>query len=121
MIYRLLADLVVVAHFSFIVFGLLGWLLVLWRRLFIFIHIPAALWVVLIEVAGWICPLTPLENRFRGLAGQAGYEGGFVAHYLIPIIYPEELTRDDQFLLAVIALVVNVVVYIFVGLRLRHR
>ena len=121
MTYRLLADLVVVTHFLFIFFGLFGGLLILWRRFFIFLHIPAAIWIVLIEVMGWICPLTPLENRFRIMAGEAGYEGGFVARYLIPVIYPEGLTRDMQLVLAAVAVAINIAVYTLVGLRLRQR
>lgn len=107
----LLADLVVILHFLFVVFALLGGLLVLrWRRL-VWWHAPAVVWAVLIEVAGWICPLTPLEQSLRRAAGLAPYEGGFVAHYLLPVLYPEGLTREVQWLLAGVVLAVNALVY----------
>ncbi|HET9679548.1 MAG TPA: DUF2784 domain-containing protein, partial [Gammaproteobacteria bacterium] len=88
MFYALLADLTVLLHFGFILFVLGGGLLVLWRRWLVWLHVPIAVYGVLVEWVGWICPLTPLENNFRLLAGQAGYADGFVAHYLLPIIYP---------------------------------
>lgn len=113
MIYSLLADLVVVAHLAFILFVVAGGLLAFrWRRA-LWIHLPAALWGVLIEFAGWICPLTPLENRLRLKAGELGYEGSFVEHHLLPIVYPEELTRNGQILLGGLVLVVNALVYAF--------
>ena len=118
MIYSLLADLVVVAHFAFILFVVAGGLLVFrWRRA-LWIHLPAALWGILIEFAGWICPLTPLENRLRLKAGELGYEGSFVEHHLLPIVYPEELTRNGQILLGGLVLVVNALVY---AILLRRR
>lgn len=113
----LLADVVVILHFLFVVFALFGGLLVLrWRRL-VWWHVPAVVWAVLIEVAGWICPLTPLEQHLRRAAGLAAYEGGFVAHYLLPVLYPEGLTREVQWLLAGGVLAVNALVY---GLVLRR-
>lgn len=112
--YRLLADLLVALHFGFILFVVLGGLFALrWRRA-VWIHIPAALWGAWIEIAGWICPLTPLERSLRRRAGQAGYEGGFIEHYLIPVIYPRGLTREVQLWLAVFVLAANVAIYVAV-------
>ena len=119
MAYQLLADLVVVLHFTFIIFGLLGGLLVLWRKWIVTIHLPAAMWGSLIVIQGWVCPLTPLENYLRMEAGSEGYSGGFIAHYITPIIYPEGLTRDLQVNLGFIALGINIAIYIYVIYRRR--
>ncbi|WP_455284827.1 DUF2784 domain-containing protein [Cupriavidus necator] len=106
-----LADLVVVAHGLFILFAVAGGLLVLrWPRV-AWLHLPAAAWGVLIEWFGWICPLTPLENTLRQAAGQAGYSGGFVERYLLPLIYPPGLTPAVQLWLGLVVLVVNVAIY----------
>ena len=111
MIYRLLADIVVVIHLGFVVFVVLGgFLLRRWPKL-VWVHLPAAAWGVMIEFAGWICPLTPLENEFRERGGQAGYEGGFIDHYLLPLLYPGALTRSVQLSLGVLALGINVLAY----------
>lgn len=114
MFYSLLADVVVVMHLLFIIFVVAGGLLVLKWRSLVWLHIPAAIWGALIEFMGWICPLTPLENRFRQLAGQSGYTGDFIEQYLIPLIYPGGLTREIQIMLGVGVIAVNVVVYFFV-------
>lgn len=112
MIYRWLADAVVVLHLGFVVFVVLGgFLLRRWPKL-IYAHLPAAVWGVLIEFAGWTCPLTPLENSFRARGGEAGYAGGFVDHYIIPVLYPAGLSRNIQWVLGVLALGVNVLAYI---------
>lgn len=117
----LLADLVVIAHGLFIVFVVAGGLLVLrWPRA-AWVHLPAAVWGVLIEWAGWICPLTPLENTLRRAAGQAGYSGGFVERYLLPLIYPAGLTPAVQLWLGLVVLVVNVAIYALWWRRRRHR
>ena len=111
MIYRLLADAVVLFHFSFVLFVILGgFLLRRWPKL-VYAHVPIAIWGVLIEFAGWICPLTPLENHLRRLGGQAGYEGGLIEHYIIPVLYPSGLTRNTQYVLGALALAMNVVAY----------
>jgi hypothetical protein len=117
MIYRMLADLVVILHLLFIIFALIGGVLVRWRSYMLFIHIPAALWVTVISFKGWICPLTPLENQLRQAAGDEGYPGGFVEHYIIPIIYPVELRFDVQVLLGIAALGINIVIYALVYYR----
>ena len=118
MLYRILADAVVVLHFAFVLFVVLGGLLALrWPRAAWF-HLPAAIWGAGIEFLGGICPLTPLEIRLRRLGGEAGYSGGFVEHYILPVLYPEALTRDIQYMLGGIVIVLNLVVY---GMLLRRR
>ena len=120
MSYRLAADVLVAAHFGFVLFVLLGGLLALrWRRL-LWAHLPAALWGIAIEFTGWVCPRTPLENHFRRQAGEEGYSGGFIAHHLLPALYPAGMTRGDQIALGVFALVVNVLVYWRVFARSRR-
>lgn len=118
MIYQLLADAVLLLHLAFVLFVLFGALLVWrWRRV-AWLHLPSAAWGMLVEVNGWLCPLTPLEVRFRLLAGEAGYEGGFVEHHLLPIVYPPGLTADVQLLLGLGVLVLNILLY---GGLLWHR
>jgi hypothetical protein len=120
MLYRLGADAVVVLHLAFVVFALLGGLAVLRWRWVAWLHIPAAVWAVLIEFAGWYCPLTPLENRLRRLGGEAGYTGGFVEHYLMPILYPDGLTREIQIALGTFALILNLTIYAYILLRIKR-
>ncbi len=108
---RLLADLVVVVHLLFIVFVVAGGLLVLRYYWIAFAHLPAALWGAFIEFSGRLCPLTPLEQRLRHEAGLAGYEGGFIEHYLIPVIYPAELDRTVQIVLGLVVGGINVAIY----------
>jgi hypothetical protein len=109
--YGVLADLVVVLHVAFVAFVLAGGLLVLrWPRA-AWAHIPAAVWGALIEFAGWVCPLTPLENEFRRRAGEAVYAGGFVERYLLPVLYPGSLTRDVQIGLGILVVALNVSIY----------
>jgi hypothetical protein len=111
MIYNLLAEIVIVLHFLFIVFVATGALLVLkWRRL-IYVHLAAALWGAMIMFTGWICPLTPLENRFRRAAGESGYSGGFIEHYLIQVIYPSGLTREIQIGIGIGVIFINMILY----------
>jgi len=108
---RLLADTLVVVHFAFLVFVAAGGALVLWRAWVAWIHVPAVLWAAWIEFAGAICPLTPWENALRLRAGQHGYRGGFIEHYILPVVYPPGLTRDDQFWLGVALVAVNATLY----------
>jgi uncharacterized protein DUF2784 len=86
---RTLGDLVLAFHFVFIVFAVLGGFLVLWKSWIAWLHVPSVLWSAFVNLFDHVCPLTPLENRFRSLAGQAGYEGGFIQHYLAPLVYPD--------------------------------
>jgi hypothetical protein len=121
MLYRWLADAVVVLHGAFVVFVLVGGFLALkWPRLR-WIHFPAAVWGVLIEYAGWVCPLTPLENVLRERAGEAGYTGGFVEHYILQALYPGHLTSAVRWVLGSLALMVNVAAYALVWRRTRRR
>ncbi len=109
--YPLLADLVLIIHLAFVVFALFGGLLLLRWRWIAWLHLPAALWGAVVEYTGWICPLTPVENYFRERAGQAGYRSDFISHYLLPVLYPDGLTRDVQFLLGTVVLAINVSLY----------
>jgi len=111
MIYRALANGVVLVHAAFVAFVMLGWFLA-WRwGAVVWAHVPAALWGAAIEYGGWICPLTPLENALRARAGLEGYRGGFVEHYVIPLLYPAGLTRPAQAVLGTLVVVVNFVAY----------
>ena len=111
MIAGLAADAVVVLHLLFILFVVLGGLLTWrWARA-VWLHLPAAAWGTLIELAGWVCPLTPLENRLREAGGEAGYPGGFVEHHVAAVVYPAGLTRRTQLLLAAAVVAVNVAIY----------
>lgn len=110
-LYRILADVLVVLHLAFVAFVVLGGLLVLRRPRLAWVHLPVAVYGMLIEAVGWVCPLTPLENRFRVLGGLPAYEGDFVGRYLLPVLYPAGLTRETQWLLAAVVLAVNAAVY----------
>ena len=122
MLYRALADIVVVLHLAFIIFVVGGAFLALrWPRL-VWVHLPIAIWGASLEFGGWICPLTPLENRLRDLGDQAGYAGGFIEHYLLPVIYPVGLTRGVQVALGIVVIAVNVAAYVlFWRLRKKRR
>lgn len=115
--YGLLADAVLLLHLCFVAFVLAGGLLALrWPRL-AWIHLPCAAWGAFVELAGWICPLTPLENRLRQAAGEAGFEGGFVEHYVMPLLYPGNLTREMQIILGLLVIGLNVLIYAAVWRR----
>lgn len=121
MICRLLADALVLLHFGFILFVLLGGLLVLrWRRLMWF-HLPCFIWGVLIEWVGWICPLTPWEQWLRSRGGEAVYEGGFINHYIMPLVYPPGLTREMQWFFGAGVLILNVAIYVIVFRRWKKK
>jgi hypothetical protein len=115
--HALLADLVVLVHAGFILFAVLGGLLVLWWRRILWLHVPAALWAMLVELFGWVCPLTPLEIALRRAGGGPGYESTFVGHYLLPLIYPASLTREVQLTLAALVLTLNGGIYALVWHR----
>ena len=116
----MLADLVLLAHAAFVAFVVFGGLVVLrWPR-WVWIHAPAALWGVLVEYAGLVCPLTPLEIFLRRRGGEPGYTRDFVDHYLTALLYPESLTRDTQIALGTLALGVNAIVYGWIVMRRRR-
>ena len=112
MIFSLLADAVLVAHGTFLIFVVLGGLLILrWQRA-AWVHVPCALWGAWVAFAGWICPLTPLEVNLRVRAGEAGYTGGFIERYVTSALYPQGLTREIQIGLGAAVIAVNVAVYV---------
>ena len=117
MAYRFLADAVLAVHMGFIVFVVAGGFLVRWRNAAAWVHIPAVAWGALIEFMGWVCPLTPLEIWARSRAGETGYAGGFVEHYLLPLVYPADLTREVQIALGALVLIVNVSIYAWIAGR----
>jgi len=119
--FRLAADAVVLVHFAFVIFVIAGGFIVLrWPR-GAWIHVPAAIWGAAIEFGGWVCPLTPLENFLRTAAGQAGYAGGFIEHYIVRILYPPGLTSALQIALGTLVVAANAVVYGIAFHRLRAR
>lgn len=115
MLPRLLAELALILHFLFILFVIFGGLFVFkWNRI-IWLHVPCAIWGVLLVIYHRICPLTHMENYFRNWAGASGYSGGFIEHYLLAIIYPTGLTANTQIILGIIVIVVNLVIYGYLG------
>jgi hypothetical protein len=121
MTYRIAADAVLLLHLAFILFVVLGGLLVLkWPRLAL-LHVPAVAWGATVELLHLICPLTPLENRLRRAAGEEGYSGGFIEHYLVPLIYPAGLTPGIQLWLGAFVLLLNLVPYGLLAKRLMRR
>lgn len=118
--FKFLADLVLLVHLAFIVFVLFGGLLLQrWPRL-VWLHFPAIIWVIFAEVAGWVCPLTPLENYLLMLAGGEMYQGDFIGRYLLPLVYPAGLTPTIRLILAAVVIVFNVIIYAVV-VRARRR
>lgn len=118
MLYRLLADLVVLLHLGFVLFVLCGGLLALRWKHVPWVHLPAAVWGAAVEFGGWICPLTPLENWLRLRGGESGSSSDFIARYVLPVLYPTGLTQDVQFVLGTLVLVVNLVIYGWLWRRL---
>jgi hypothetical protein len=106
-----LADLILCLHAGFVLFVIFGGLLVLRWRWIAWLHLPAAAWGATVEFSGWVCPLTPLENWLRQQAGETGYRSDFVDYYLLPVLYPDDLTRDVQLMLGTAVLAINVSVY----------
>jgi len=122
MLFRLLADIVVIIHGLFIIYALLGSLWYFYRRYLIWLHIPAAIWIGIVEINHWICPLTPLENYLRFRGNEAGYKGGFVEHYILPVIYPVDLTPEFQVILGGLAFSLNALLYtIIIYHYIKHR
>ena len=117
--FRLAADAVLLLHLAFIVFAVLGGLLALRWRWLPLLHLPAVAWAFYVELTGDLCPLTSVENSFRLSAGQSGYAESFVEHYLLDLIYPTSLTREIQWILAVIVAGINIAVYSWLAFR-RH-
>ena len=120
MLYRLLADAVVTFHLGFVFFVVLGGLVVLRFPRAAWLHLPAAVWGAWVEFSDTICPLTPLENRLRRLGGEAGYRGGFIEHYILPVLYPAGLTRNVQLVLGILVVGVNLFSYGWVVVRSRR-
>ena len=114
------ADAVLLLHLLFIVFAVGGGLLVARWRPLAALHLPAAVWAAWIELSGGVCPLTPLENRLRALAGQAGYRDGFIEHYLLPLVYPAGLTPAVQWTLGSMVVAINIALYAWVLRRARR-
>ena len=119
--HALLADAVLIVHGLFILWAVLGALAVAWRPWLMALHLPAAAWAVWISASGGTCPLTPLEQSLRRAAGQAGYEGGFVAHYIEPLIYPPGLTLDAQLVFGAAVLAINLALYAWAAHRVISR
>jgi Protein of Unknown function (DUF2784) len=114
MVFRILADATVILHFGFVLFVVLGGVLVVrWPRI-AWVHLPAAGWGAWVEFAGWVCPLTPLENWFRQQGGGPAYTVSFIEHYLVPILYPSSLSRELQWGLGGLVFFVNATVYLLV-------
>lgn len=118
--FTILADLVVLFHFSFVLFVLLGGLLTLKWKWAMWLHLPAVMWGTLIEFVGWICPLTPLENWLRDVGGGQGYQSSFIEYYVMPLLYPTGLTREIQIFLGVLVILLNVCIYVAVFRRRRE-
>ncbi|HVP86870.1 MAG TPA: DUF2784 domain-containing protein [Casimicrobiaceae bacterium] len=117
MLERIAADAVLLVHLAFVVFVILGGALLLrWPKL-AWIHLPAVMWAALVELNGWICPLTPLEVELRRASGDAGYAGDFLEHYIVALLYPEGLTRAMQIGFGAAVVAINVVVYTIVARR----
>ncbi len=112
--YSLLANVIIVFHLLFIAFVVAGGLLVIRWPWVAWVHLPAAIWGAVIELTGWICPLTPLENYLRRLGGRSVYIEGFVEQYIVPVIYPSNLTATTQYVLGGLVIVINLVIYVFV-------
>jgi hypothetical protein len=117
MIYRFLADLILVLHLAFVLFALFGGLLVLRHAHWMIWHMAALAWGVVVQWANWICPLTPLENQLRHLGGQAGYAGGFLERWISTVLYPDMLTLELRYLLGLILLLVNLAIYAAVVMK----
>ena len=117
MFYNIAANAIAIVHLAFIVFVIAGGFLVLRWPMLAWFHLPAAVWGALIEFANWYCPLTTWENQLLRRAGRAGYDTGFIEHYVFAVIYPTGLTRGMQIAIGVIVLIVNLAVYV----RLAHR
>jgi hypothetical protein len=120
MSYRLLADLLVVFHFAVVIFVIVGGLLLFWRRWVAWVHLPVITWVIFAELFQIMCPLTLLENWLRDRGGGETYQGDFVAHYIIPVLYPEALTPRIQIMFGILIFGINVLLYAIAFRRKRR-
>ena len=118
--FHLLADATVIVHLLFVAFVIFGGVLVAWRPRLAWVHLPAVAWGAWVEFAGWICPLTPLENWLREQAGEAVSTSSFVDRYVLPTLYPPSLTREVQLVLGAFVVVLNAIVYLAVHHRMRR-
>jgi hypothetical protein len=121
MLSKILADSVLLLHFAFVLFAVLGGISVIYKRSFAWLHIPVVLWSSVINLGGWICPLTPLENYFRSQAGRVRYESGFVEHYIEPLVYPGGMPRNFELIAGISILAWNGLVYLVVLLYWKRR
>ena len=121
MLSKILADAVLLFHFAFVLFAVFGGVAVFFKQRVAWFHIPAVLWSSIVNLCSWICPLTPLENYFRSLAGHAGYEGGFVQHYIESLVYPGGMPRNFELIAGISIIIWNVLVYAFILLYSRQR
>jgi hypothetical protein len=121
MTYRVLADAVLILHLAFILFVVLGGWLVAIRPKLIWLHLPVVAWGALVELMGLTCPLTPLENWLRDRGGETGYSGGFIDHYLTPLMYPAGLTRGMQLALGGFVIAINLAAYAMIWYRRRAK
>jgi hypothetical protein len=119
MFYRLTADAIVLLHLAFVIFVVAGGLLVFRWRWVAWLHLPAVVWAALLEFRGWLCPLTPLELKLRASGGQAGYGGGFIEHYVLPVLYPVELDNMMQSAIGSLVIAINIAVYAWLLWRLK--
>jgi hypothetical protein len=120
MFYWLSVNVIVLTHLGFILFVIFGGLLLLKNRKWAWVHLPAVIWGSIVELSGWICPLTPLENRLREKGGYEIYREAFIEHYIMPIIYPAGYTRGFQILLGILVIIINIVLYTWVFQRSRR-
>jgi uncharacterized protein DUF2784 len=112
--YRVAADFVLLSHFVFVVFAVFGAALVFFRPVFAWVHVPVVIWSSMVNLASWTCPLTPLEKALRTRAGQSGYKGGFVEHYVGSVVYPRGMPRQMELVAGVSVLAWNAVIYAIV-------
>jgi len=112
--YSFFSDIVIVLHFLYVVFALVGGVLMLWWRKIVWLHLPSALWAAFISFVGWVCPLTFLENWLRIKGGETGYSEGFIAKYIEPILYPAGLTHWHQVVLGIIVIGLNLAIYSYI-------
>ena len=117
---NLLADVTLLLHLAFIIFVVFGALFSFHRRWIAWIHLPVVLWAAMVNLMHWYCPLMPFEKYFRAAVGQEGYEGGFIAHYLVPLIYPQGMSYDLGVAVGIGVFVWNVLIYSLVIYRVRH-